>query len=85
MDLLVAGIEPATHCLEGNCSTDELYKFLAVTIQILLQVSIVCPPWAHYAVWSVVLESNQLCFSFAETNLNLYATLCAAAKEVSIL
>lgn len=27
MMFFVAGIEPATHCLEGNCSTDELYNF----------------------------------------------------------
>jgi hypothetical protein len=38
MDLLVAGIEPATHCLEGNCSTDELYKLFAGTILCLFYV-----------------------------------------------
>lgn len=38
---------------------------------IFIQVSIFCPPWAHYAK-RVVLESNQLCFLFAETNLNSF-------------
>jgi glutathionyl-hydroquinone reductase len=71
MVVFVAGIEPATHCLEGNCSTDELYRFLAATILYSLQVSIVCPPWAHYAIMERGVGIEPTMFLFAETNLSI--------------
>jgi hypothetical protein len=72
MDLLVAGIEPATDCLECNCSTDELYKFLAEIILYSLQVSVFAT-MAYYAIVERGAGIEPAMFLFAETNLVLEA------------